>query len=168
MERVGVTDCTWLTAVREHHEQVSGKGYPTRTNAVNEAAQILRMADQFIARISPRTLRQGMSIQEATWQTFRDDQGGPTTRALIRELGRYPPEDFAQLANGEQGVMVRRGTEARTPLIAAVTDTRGRSVTTTVQRDTAPPEFAIKGPATDHSLLVRLPPERLYGFGVAS
>ncbi len=90
------------------------------------------------------------------------------SRALIRELGLYPPGDFVQLANGEQGIVVRRGAEARTPLVAAVTDTQARSVTTTVQRDTAQPEFAITGPAADRSLLVRVPPERLYGFGVAT
>jgi len=168
LERAGVTDCAWLTAVREHHEQVDGKGYPTGTTIVDEGAQILRMADQFIARISPRTLRPAMGIQEATRQTFREDQGGPMSRALIRELGFYPPGDFVQLANGEQGIVVRRGAEARTPLVAAVTDTQGRSVTTTVQRNTAHPEYSITGrPVTDHSLLVRVPPERLYGFGVA-
>ncbi len=167
LERAGVADCAWLAAVREHHEQADGKGYPTGAAVVDEAAQVLRMADQFIARISPRTLRPAMSIQEATRQTFRDNQGGPMARALIRELGLFPPGDFVQLANGEQAIVVRRGAEARTPLVAAVTDSQGRSVTTTVQRDTAQPEFAITGPAPDRSLLVRVPPERLYGFGVA-
>jgi len=167
LERAGVADCAWLAAVREHHEQADGKGYPTGAAVVDEAAQVLRMADQFIARISPRTLRPAMSIQEATRQTFRDNQGGPMARALIRVLGLFPPGDFVQLANGEQAIVVRRGAEARTPLVAAVTDSQGRSVTTTVQRDTAQPEFAITGPAPDRSLLVRVPPERLYGFGVA-
>ncbi len=167
LERAGVADCAWLAAVREHHEQADGKGYPTGAAVVDEAAQVLRMADQFIARISPRTLRPAMSIQEATRQTFRDNQGGPMARVLIRELGLFPPGDFVQLANGEQAIVVRRGAEARTPLVAAVTDSQGRSVTTTVQRDTAQPEFAITGPAPDRSLLVRVPPERLYGFGVA-
>lgn len=167
LERAGVADCAWLAAVREHHEQADGKGYPTGAAVVDEAAQVLRMADQFIARISPRTLRPAMSIQEATRQTFRDNQGGPMARALIRELGLFPPGDFVQLANGEQAIVVRRGAEARTPLVAAVTDSQGRSVTTTVQRDTAQPEFAITGPAPDRSLLARVPPERLYGFGVA-
>lgn len=75
LERAGVTDCAWLNAVREHHEQVGGKGYPTGTTMVDESAQILRMADHFMACISPRTLRPSMSIQEATRQVFREDQG---------------------------------------------------------------------------------------------
>lgn len=168
LERIGITDATWLATVREHHERTDGTGYPTGTNSVDEAAQLLRMADQFMARISPRTLHPAMGVQEAARQAFRDDKGGPLSRALIRELGIYPPGDFVQLANGELGVVIRRGAEARTPLVAAITDTQGRGVTSTLQRDTALPEFAITGPATDRSLLARVPPERLYGFGVSS
>jgi HD-GYP domain-containing protein (c-di-GMP phosphodiesterase class II) len=168
LERAGITDCAWLTAVREHHERVDGTGYPTGTTVVDEPARVLRMADHFIACISPRTLRPTMSIQEATRQVFREDNGGPMSRALIRGLGLYPPGDFVQLASGEQGIAIRRGAEARTPLVAVVTNAHGRSVTTTVQRDTAQPEYAITGSAHDRGLLVRVPPERLYGFGVAS
>lgn len=168
LERIGITDATWLATVREHHERIDGSGYPTGSSTVDEAAQLLHMADQFMARISPRTLHPAMGVQEAARQAFRDDKGGPLARALIRELGIYPPGDFVQLANGELGVVIRRGAEARTPLVAAITDTQGRSVTSTLQRDTALPEFAITGPAADRSLLARVPPERLYGFGVAS
>jgi hypothetical protein len=88
------------------------------------------------------------------------------SRAVIKELGLYPPGDFVQLASGEMGVVMRRGAESRTPLVAAVTDTQGRSTTSTLQRDTADPDFAITGPATERSLLSRVPPERLYGYGV--
>lgn len=167
LERAGITDAIWLATVREHHEHTDGTGYPTGACAVSEAAQVLRMADQFMARISPRTLRPAMGVQESARMAFREDKGGPLSRALIRELGIYPPGDLVQLADGELAIVVRRGTEARTPLVAAVTDTQGRSVTTTVQRDTAQPEFAITGPAADRALLMRVPPERLYGYGVA-
>lgn len=166
LERAGITDPSWLATVREHHEQADGSGYPMGTSTVEEPAQVLRMADQFMARISPRTLHPAMGLQEATRLTYRDDKGGPMSRALIRELGIYPPGDLVHLANGEQGIVVRRGAEARTPLVAAVTDTQGHGVTTTLQRDTAQPEFAITGPATERHLLARVPPERLYGYGM--
>lgn len=166
LEQAGITDTGWLNAVRQHHEQVDGAGYPLGATEVDQAAQVLRMADIFMARISPRTSRTAMSVQEAARQMFRDDKGGPMSRAVIKELGLYPPGDFVQLASGEMGVVMRRGAESRTPLVAAVTDTQGRSTTTTLQRDTADPDFAITGPATERSLLSRVPPERLYGYGV--
>ena len=54
------------------------------------------------------------------------------------------------------------------PLVAAVTDAQGRSVTTTLHRNTADPAYAITGPAADDKhLLSRVPPERLYGYAQA-
>lgn len=73
-----------------------------------------------------------------------------------------------QLASGELGVVMRRGAEARTPLVAAVSDTQGRNVTHTLQRDTSDPAYAVTGTAaaSDRNLLTRVPPERLYGYAL--
>jgi HD-GYP domain-containing protein (c-di-GMP phosphodiesterase class II) len=166
LEKAGVTDTEWLTAVKQHHEQKDGTGYPQGTRSVSDAAQVLRMADLFMARISPRQLRQPLSIQDAARLMFREDKGGAFSRAIIKVLGIYPPGDFVKLASGETGVVMRRGSEARTPLVAAVTDAQGKAVTTTLHRDTSLSAYAITGPASDRGLLARVPPERLYGYAV--
>ncbi|MBV7455564.1 phosphohydrolase [Acidovorax sp. sif1233] len=166
LEKAGVTDAEWIAAVMQHHEQPDGSGYPHGISSVSDTAQVLRMADLFMARISPRQLRQPLSIQDAARLMFRDDKGGPFSTATIKVLGIYPPGDFVKLASGEMGVVMRRGAEARTPLVAAVTDSQGKSVTSTLQRDTSQAAYAITGPATDRSLLARVPPERLYGYAV--
>lgn len=167
LEQAGVSDVGWLTAVRQHHERADGTGYPLGTPSVDALAQVLRMADVFMARISPRTYRPAMSIQEAAKQLFRDDKGGPLAMALMKELGIYPPGDLVQLASGELGVVARRGAEARTPVVAAVTDAQGRNVSTTLQRDTADSRYAIVAAVTNRTALARVPPERLYGYGLA-
>ena len=168
LAKAGITDAPWLEAVRQHHEQASGKGYPTGTTQTNELAQMLRMADIFMARISPRGIRPPMSVQDAARQMFRDDKGGPMSSAIIKVLGIYPPGNLVKLASGELGVVMRRRAEARTPLVTAVTDAQGRSVTTTLHRNTAETTFAITGPAADDkNLLARVPPERLYGYAQA-
>lgn len=168
LAKAGITDAPWLEAVRQHHEQASGKGYPTGTTQINELAQMLRMADIFMARISPRGIRPPMSVQDAARQMFRDDKGGPMSSAIIKVLGIYPPGNLVKLASGELGVVMRRRAEARTPLVTAVTDAQGRSVTTTLHRNTAETTFAITGPAADDkNLLARVPPERLYGYAQA-
>lgn len=168
LAKAGITDTPWLEAVRQHHEQASGKGYPTGTTQINELAQMLRMADIFMARISPRGIRPPMSVQDAARQMFRDDKGGPMSSAIIKVLGIYPPGNLVKLASGELGVVMRRRAEARTPLVTAVTDAQGRSVTTTLHRNTAETTFAITGPAADDkNLLARVPPERLYGYAQA-
>ena len=169
LAKAGVTDTEWLAAVCQHHEQADGSGYPTGSTQIDEMAQILHMADVFMARISPRAIRPPMSVQDAARQMFRDDKGGTMSTTIIKALGIYPPGNLVKLASGELGVVMRRGTEARTPLVAAVTDTQGRSVTTTLHRNTAEPAYAITGPAADDkSLLSRVPPERLYGYAPAS
>lgn len=60
--------------------------------------------------------------------------------------------------------MIRRGPNAMTPIAAAITDKSGMPTVATTRRDTSQPAYAIKGAATDLSLVQRVPPERLYGL----
>ena len=64
---------------------------------------MLRMADIFMARISPRAIRTPMNVQDAARQMFRDDNGGAMSSAIIKVLGIYPPGNLVKLASGELG-----------------------------------------------------------------
>jgi hypothetical protein len=134
---------------------------------VCELAIALRVADVFMAKISPRALRSALSPQEAIRELYREDKGGPLSTAIIKEFGIYPPGDFVKLASGELGIVVQRTGNARAPIVAAITDTAGQPVARTVRHDTGQPGFAIVANATDKAMLARLPPERLYGFSSA-
>ena len=140
LKQAGVTEADWLQAVALHH------------------------ADVFMAKISPRVIRPALSIQEAARQLFKEDSGGPLAMAVIKEFGIYPPGNFVQLKSGEQGLVMRRGASANTPLVAVVTDEHGKPAPHTVQRDSARPEFSVTGPAPMNKAAARLPPERIYGF----
>lgn len=169
LEQLGVTDADWLATVAEHHEQPSGQGYPRGITTPCEMAQVLRLADVFMAKISPRAIRPALPMQEAARHTFREDKGGPLSMALIKEFGIYPPGDFVQLKSGELAVVMRRSANANAPQVCAITDALGKPIARTVRRDTAEPAFAIAGPVpekdkTSRALLARLPPERLYGY----
>lgn len=167
LQKAGVTDADWLTAVAQHHERPDGTGYPLGSTEVCEMAVALRVADTFTSRISPRVMRPALSPQEAARQLYQEDKGGPLSTAVIKELGIYPPGDFVKLASGELGIVVQRTANARAPIVASITDTTGHPVPHTVRHDTAQPEFAIKATTTDKVMLMRLPPERLFGFSVA-
>jgi HD-GYP domain-containing protein (c-di-GMP phosphodiesterase class II) len=160
----GVTDTAWLDAVRQHHERRGGGGYPDATTEVVPLAVALRQADVLLAKVSPRTGRPALPIQQAHREMFAECGGDPFASALIKEFGIFPPGDFVQLKSGEMAVVVRRGPTATTPEVAAITDRKGMPVTSSVRRDTAKPEFAIAGPAADKALVLRLPPERLFGL----
>jgi len=167
LEKNGITDAGWLTAVAQHHERADGTGYPAHLTDISQMAAVLRVADVFMAKITPRTLRAAVAPKDAITQLYRDDKGGPLSTALIKEFGIYPPGDFVKLASGELGVVVERTANARAPLVASITDSAGHPVARTVRHDTGQPGFAIVESVSDKTMLKRLVPERLYGFASA-
>ncbi|WP_296444697.1 HD-GYP domain-containing protein [Rhodoferax sp. UBA5149] len=167
LEKAGVTDADWLAAIAQHHERSDGSGYPLGCTDIGEMAAALRVADVFMAKISPRTLRPALSPQEAVRELYREDKGGPISTAIIKEFGIYPPGDFVRLASGELGLVVQRTDNARAPIVASITDTAGHPVARTLRHDTGQADFAIVANVTDKAMLSRLPPERLYGFSSA-
>jgi len=164
LKRAGVTDAEWLAAIEQHHERADGSGYPTGLVNPSELAVALRVADVFMAKISPRLIRPALTTQEAARQLFREDKGGVLSMAVIKEFGIYPPGDFVKLKSGELAVVVKRSSNANTPLVAAITDSAGKPVHTSIRRNTAEPEYSITGTVTDKAMIHNMPPERLYGY----
>ncbi|MBX9871799.1 MAG: phosphohydrolase [Burkholderiaceae bacterium] len=162
--KAGVTDPDWLTAIAQHHEHSDGKGYPHGLTTPTELAVALRVADVFMAKISPRKLRSALPIQEAARELFREDHGGPLSSAVIKEFGLYPPGELVKLSSGEIAVVMRRTDSVKCPLVASITDERGHPTVHTVQRDTSQAPYAIVGPVADKTLVARMPPERIYGY----
>ena len=163
---LGITDADWLTAVVQHHEHLDGTGYPSGRQDLSELSVALHVVDVLTAKISPRAVRESLSPQEAVRQLYREDKGGQISTAIIKEFGISPPGDYVKLASGEMGVVVQRTTNAKAPIVAAITDTQGHPIAKTVRHDTGLPEFAILATVTDKTMLKRLPPERLYGFSM--
>ena len=168
LKKLGITDTDWLQAIAQHHEHPDGTGYPLGCTDMSDMAIALRVTDIFMAKISPRVLRAAQTPQEAIKHLYREDKGGPVSTAIIKEFGLYPPGDFVKLASGELGVVVERTGNTKAPIVAALTDKAGKPIVRTVRRDTAQPDFAIVGMASDKTMLKRLPPERLYGFAGAT
>lgn len=164
LRAAGIDDEDWLQAVAQHHERSGGGGYPDGIDAPTPLALVLRLVDVFCAKISPRPSRPALTVQEAARQMFVEAAGHPLAAALIKECGLYPPGDFVQLASGECAVVLRRGADVRTPLVAAITNAAGAPIVDTLQRDSADRRYAIVGPAAQIKLLQRLPPQRLYGL----
>lgn len=168
LKTLGVTDADWLETILQHHEHVDGTGYPSHSTNVSELAIALRVCDVLMAKISPRALRAALPPQDAIRQMYREDKGGPISTGIIKEFGLYPPGDFVKLVSGELGIVVQRTANTKAPVVAAITDTNGRPVTSTIRRDTAQAGYAIAGAHSDSTMLKRLPPERLYGFSASN
>jgi len=164
LRRAGIQDEEWLMAVAQHHEQVGGKGYPRGVSEVEEMAQLLRLVDVFLAKISPRINRPALEIKSAARQVYEQGPGNPMVASLIKEFGMYPPGELVRLANGDLAVVVRRGASLTSPIVMALADGMGRLKPNFISYDTAKPEYKVIGVEADKHRLIGVPSERFYGL----
>ncbi|MCE4557312.1 HD-GYP domain-containing protein [Roseateles cellulosilyticus] len=161
LEMAGVTDTDWLEAVRQHHEEPDGSGYPRRLKPVLDVAMLVHHADCFTAKLSPRLKRQPLLADAAARLQYQTGKGDPMTAALIKEFGLYPPGCAVRLKSGEVGMVMRRGETASTPIVAVLTDRGGLLLPEPARRDTARPEYAIVAVIPQSGLKLRVGLEKL-------
>jgi HD-GYP domain-containing protein (c-di-GMP phosphodiesterase class II) len=167
LELAGVTDREWLDGVADHHVAPDGSGYPAGRREVNDLAALVRRADIYTAKLSPRTTRSAMAADRAGRAMFMYDPGNSMTAALVKEFGVYPPGCFVKLVSGETAVVVKRGPSVVTPLVAALTTPSGTPLAAPHPRDTSRREFAIAGVVGESAVPVRLAPEKLMTMALA-
>ncbi|MGY4829944.1 HD-GYP domain-containing protein [Sphaerotilaceae bacterium SBD11-9] len=161
LEASGVHDADWLAAVRQHHEADDGSGYPQGCRDVVEMAGLLRRVDIYTAKLSARNTRHALPANQAGRELFLQDSQHPMSAAVIKEFGVYPPGCFVQLQCGELGVVIKRGANANTPVVAALTARNGDALLSPVRRLTDHREYGIVSVVPESSLRVRVSPERL-------
>ena len=160
----GLADADWLSAVEDHHERAGGSGYPRGLTDVGEIAHVVRAADVYSAKISPRANRPAMRPQQAARQLFQEEQGGPCAAALIHAVGIYPPGDFVKLKNGEAAIVTHRSSSEGAAKVVSLLSAMGKPLTGTPRRDTAQAEHGIAGVLPEGVVLPRVLPEQVYGL----
>lgn len=153
---LGVDDGLWLAAVAEHHTSPPG---PLNDMAPgSQLARLIRRADVFAARLSPRRTRKAMSATAAAKSAYIDENQKPDEAgaAIIKAIGLYPPGSFVRLANEELAIVLRRGPRANTPQVASIVGRNGFPIEQPVVRDTQLKTYEIAGSATPHDVKVRL------------
>lgn len=161
----GVTDEAWLQAVRDHHERAVGSGgYPRGDVEPGEGARLVRAADVYTAKISPRALRAAQSPQVAARHLFQEQGGGPLAAALIKAVGVYPPGDLVTLKSGETAIVAMRTAVGNAPQVAVLFSAQGKPVAGAPRRDTAQGESVIAGPLAERARINRVLPEAVYGL----
>ena len=161
LEMAGVKDADWLEAVRQHHEDDDGSGYPRRPAKVHAVAQLVHCADTFTAKLSPRLRRPALLADAAARLQYQGRKGCPATAALIKEFGLYPPGCAVRLKSGELGLVMRRGDSTSTPRVAVLGDRSGHPLREPGQRDTSRPEFGILAAIPLAGLKLRVGLEKL-------
>lgn len=167
LQLAGVTDRDWLDGVAHHHVAPDGSGYPALDREPNDFAALVRRADIYTAKLSPRTTRSAMAADRAGRAMFMYDPGNSMTAALVKEFGVYPPGCFVKLVSGETAVVVKRGPSVVTPLVAALTTASGTALSDPQPRDTSKREHAIAGVVGGDAVPVRIAPEKLMTLALA-
>lgn len=158
---LGVKSELWLKTVCLHHD--AGPGPLAGRAPAEQLARVLRRIDIFGARLSPRRSRQAMAGASAARAVFLDEMKQPDEAgaALIKTTGLYPPGSLVRLANGEVGMVIKRGHSATEPLVASLLGKSGNPLSEPVPRDTRLASQAIAASLAPHELKLRVNVDKL-------
>jgi HD-GYP domain-containing protein (c-di-GMP phosphodiesterase class II) len=161
LRAAGVSDELWLEMVEHHHDAPSGPLADMSPGM--RLARLMRRADIFAARMSPRRGRLAMSATAAAKAAYlnEDNQPDEAGSAIIKATGLYPPGCLVRLANAEVGVVLRRGRRANAPMVASIVNPAGAVLASPALRSTHMPANAVTGGVAPHEVKVRLNLQRL-------
>jgi len=124
---------------------------------------VLRMADQFIAKVSARATRAALPTRSAV-RFMVTQPAGTSLRigsAMTTAVGFYPPGTYVALANGETAVVVRRGETASAPQVVSIMNASGLALAQYVARDTRDKTFLILAPVSAERLKFTLSTDKV-------
>ena len=155
LAEIGVDDPMWLHAVRHHHSAPPG---PVAGRPPEELlARLIRRADRYAARLSPRKSRPASSASAAA-QVALLDEGGHTDeagQALIRTLGLYPPGVWVKLQCGEIALVLRRSAVAKAPIVVSLVGKSGMPMAVPALRNTRMPNYEVTSAVPPAQVKVR-------------
>lgn len=145
LSAAGVSDACWLEVVRRHHDPAGGQPPVEPVPTEQRLAELLHRVDVFTAKLSRRQSRGGASATAAARDACLDANGHPDEigATVLRILGLYPPGSCVRLANGELGIVTRRGMKAHTPIVAALRRADSTPFVRPARRDTSDRQFAV-------------------------
>ena len=155
LAEIGVDDPMWLHAVRHHHSAPAG---PIAGRAPEDlVARLIRRADRYSARLSPRKSRPASSATAAAQAALLDEggHGDEAGQALIRTLGLYPPGVWVKLQCGEIAMVLRRTPMAKAPIVASLVSRTGMPLAVPALRNTKMPTFEVTGAVSPAQVKVR-------------
>lgn len=150
LQAIGVVDEQWLCAIEKHHPEREAPG-----TDIPPLARLLQHVDIYLAKITPRAYRSAKNPHVAARDLLQDtrlDKG--LLSVLIKVIGIYPPGTYVKLANGDSGVVVRRGANAHTPAVCALVSGTGMPLGEPVARDTSQSKYAVTGVVARSKVMV--------------
>ncbi|WP_306565137.1 HD-GYP domain-containing protein [Aquabacterium sp.] len=169
LEAAGVTDTDWLHTVEHHHVTQGGKPLPADRSALSPLACMIHYADVYLAKMSPRATRPALAVNVAARELYVHAGGpdNPYVAAIIKEMGIFPPGSYVKLANGDTGVVTRKGESASAPMVHSLISSDGWVFPDAKLRDTTKPEYKVVAAVPRDNVLLRLNRQRLFGYVAA-
>jgi ribosomal protein S16 len=157
----GITDATWLQAVREHHAQAPG-ALKAKTPA-QRLARLIQRADMFAAQLAPRASRLPIAPAAAMQACYFDEdkQVDEAGAALIKAVGIYQPGTFVRLATDEVAVVIKRGANTTTPRVAVLVNRSGMPTVEPTIRETSLRDHRIVASVAHRDVKVTINLEKL-------
>ena len=122
-----------LAAAYQHHERLTGAGYPKRRSTVqiSQVARIVAIADTLCAMVHKRSHRDALTPQMALDKVIKMGQMNFLDPALIKNLLRYlsvyPIGTYVELASGRMGRVVAAHPEDHLrPVISILRNEKGQ------------------------------------------
>jgi len=121
-----------LEGVLQHHEKLSGKGYPKglREDEISELAKILAIIDVYDALTSRRPYKDGISQHQALKIIFEmrgSDFDSRLVEQFVKVVGVYPIGSYVQLSSMEYGLVVdKKGASSLRPVVKVIRTMEGR------------------------------------------
>jgi HD-GYP domain-containing protein (c-di-GMP phosphodiesterase class II) len=128
----GVSDYV-LSAAYQHHERMTGAGYPKRRAGVqiSQVARIVAIADTLCAMVHKRSHRDALTPQMALDKVIKMGQmnflDAGIIKALLRYLSVYPIGTYVELASGRMGRVIAAHPEHHAhPVISILRSEKGQ------------------------------------------
>jgi hypothetical protein len=161
LESYGLQDKEWIETVRGHHMQPAGP--LAQRSQVERFSRLIQRADRFAAAISPRATRKPMSPSLAMKTLYFDEQKqvDEAGAAIIKAVGIYSPGSYVRLGSSETSVVVRRGANTASPLVAVVLNRYNQPHNELTLRDTSLADWRVTAGLPSASVKVNLSLARL-------
>lgn len=166
LRAAGVEDALWLEVIALHHGETHSGVPLAGLGTEQRLARMLRRADVFTAKISPRKRRTGLPAPLAARDACLGPDGRPDEvgAAMIKALGIYPPGSYVRLASGELALVMRRGPRADQPRVASIAGRDGQPLGVPALRDTADSRYEVKASVRTNEVRVRVAHAQLLGM----
>lgn len=169
LQASGIEDADWLDAVRQHHENLDGSGYPRGLHGadIKQSARLIRVADYFVAKITGRRNRAPKSAKFALrlilLESERERMDTRFAKLLLHRYGLYPSGTIVRLENREVAVVTRNAGRCGSASSAmSFFRQRGRLLAFPVERNIAAPGYRVTDVLERDAYYAKFPWEELW------